>query len=184
MSEISILLERAAAGDQIAAGCILPLVYDELKRMAANRINKEMPCHTLNATALVHEAYIRLNGKDDNPQWQGRAHFFGAAAEAMRRILVDHARHRGAAKRSGHKRVELDPDLVSADDSDENMLALHDALDRLEKANPRVAELIKLRYFGGLTIPAAASVLNVSQRTANSWWTYGRAWLAADLRSE
>jgi RNA polymerase sigma factor (TIGR02999 family) len=184
MSEVSVLLDAAAAGDRRAAASILPLVYDELKRLAASRMTQETASHTLSATALVHEVYLRLVGTADRPQWQGRGHFFGAAAEAMRRILVDHARRRGAAKRGSKARVELNPDLVSAADADERLLALSDALDRLKVKNPKVASLVTLRYFGGLSIPEAAATLGVSPRTADSWWAYGRAWFAAELKPD
>lgn len=175
------MLDAAASGDRRAAASILPLVYEELKRLAAARMSQENVANSLSATALVHEAYLRLVGAEDRPKWQGRRHFFGAAAEAMRRILIDHARRRGAKKRGPKSKLELDADLIAVSTADDRLLALSDALDRLHKENPKVAELIKLRFFGGLTIPEAAETLEVSHRTANSWWSYGRAWLAADL---
>lgn len=189
MSDISVLLESAAAGDAQAAAEILPLVYEELRRLAAARLLREEAGHTLGATALVHEAYLRLVGRADRPRWQGRAHFFGAAAEAMRRILVDHARRRGAQKRRGAGvRIDLDAELLADNqaqqDADENLLAVHELLARLEVASPHVAQLVKLRFFAGLSVPEAAETLGVSPRTADSWWAYGRAWLAEAMRDE
>ncbi|HAN96723.1 MAG TPA: RNA polymerase subunit sigma [Planctomycetaceae bacterium] len=182
--ELSVLLESAAAGDRLAAAAILPRVYDELRRMAAARMARESSAHTLDGTALVHEAYLRLIGDQDRPRWQGRRHFFGAAAEAMRRILVDHARRRGAAKRGGDRERhagEFDP---AAAVEDERLLMLDEGLQRLAAERPDVAELIRLRFFVGMTIPRAAETLGIAPRTADGWWAYGRAWLAADLRDD
>jgi RNA polymerase sigma factor (TIGR02999 family) len=178
MSDVTRLLGAAAAGDRQAAAALLPLVYDELRALAAARLAAEAPGHTLNATALVHEAYLRLVG---DQQFDGRGHFFAAAAWAMRRVLVDHARRRMAAKRGAGRRVTVDLDRLSGADPDEDVLAVHDALDRLAAVDPRVAELVILRYFGGLTIPEPARTLGVAPRTADSWWAYARAWLATDL---
>lgn len=178
MPEITQLLDAAAAGDQRAAAQILPLVYEELRKLAAARMAAEAPGHTLNATALVHEAYLRLIG---DQQFDGRGHFFAAAAEAMRRILVDHARRRLAAKRGAGRRVTLDLERVSGPDPDDDVLAVHGALDRLAAIDPRVANLVTLRYFGGRTLREAAEDLGVAPRTADAWWAYARAWLAADL---
>jgi RNA polymerase sigma factor (TIGR02999 family) len=177
MPEITQLLD-AAAGDQRAAAQILPLVYDELRKLAAARMAAEAPGYTLNATALVHEAYLRLIG---DQQFDGRGHFFAAAAEAMRRILVDHARGRVASKRGAGRRVTLDLERVSGPDPDDDVLAVHDALDRLAAVDPWVASLVTLRYFGGRTLREAAEDLGVAPRTADAWWAYARAWLAADL---
>jgi RNA polymerase sigma factor (TIGR02999 family) len=142
-------------------------------------VSSEAPGHTLDATALVHEAYLRLVGVQ---QFDGRGHFFAAAAaEAMRRILADHARARTAAKRGGGRRVTVELDHLAGTDRDDELLALNEALDRLAAVQPKVARLVTLRYFGGLTIPEAAETLGVSPRTVDSWWAYARAWLAADL---
>jgi RNA polymerase sigma factor (TIGR02999 family) len=178
MPNVTRLLELVQGGDRKAAADLLPLVYDELRKLAAAKMAAEAPDHTLNATALVHEAYLRLVG---DPQFDGRGHFFAAAAEAMRRILIDHARSRMAAKRGGGRQVMVDLDRLSAIDPDSEVLAVHDALERLAAVEPRVANLISLRYFGGLTIPEAAQSLGISPRTADAWWAYARAWLAADL---
>ena len=178
MPEITQLLDAAAAGDRQAAAQILPLVYDELRKLAAARMAAEAPGHTLDATALVHEAYLRLVG---DQQFDGRGHFFAAAAEAMRRILVDHARTRMAAKRGAGRRVTVDLDRLSGPDPDDDVLAVHDALDRLAAVDPRVANLVTLRYFGGRTLREAAEDLGIAPRTADAWWAYARAWLAADL---
>ena len=178
MSDVTRLLDAASAGDRRAAADLLPLVYDELRKLAAARMSAESPGHTLNATALVHEAYLRLVG---DQHFDGRGHFFAAAAEAMRRILVDHARTRMAAKRGAGRRVILDLDRVSGTDPDDDILAVHDALDRLAAVDPRVANLVTLRYFGGRTLREAAEDLGIAPRTADAWWAYARAWLAADL---
>jgi RNA polymerase sigma factor (TIGR02999 family) len=178
MTDLTHLLEAARAGDRQAAADLLPLVYDELRKLAAGRIAAEAPGHTLDATALVHEAYLRLVG---DQQFDGRGHFFAAAAEAMRRILVDHARTRTAAKRGSGRQVTVDLDRLSGTDPDENVLAVHDALDRLAAVEPRVANLVTLRYFGGRTLREAAEDLGIAPRTADAWWAYARAWLAADL---
>src|SRR6476661_5166393 len=146
MSDVTRLLEAAQAGDRRAAAALLPLVYDELRKLAAARVAAEALGHTLDATALVHEAYLRLVG---DQQFDGRGHFFAATAEAMRRILVDHARGRRAAKRGAGRRVALDLDRMAGSDPDDDVLAVHDALERLAAAEPRVASLVTLRYFGG-----------------------------------
>ena len=142
------------------------------------RMAAEAPGHTLDATALVHEAYLRLVG---DQLFDGRGHFFAAAAEAMRRILVDHARTRMAAKRGAGRKVTVDLDRLSGSDPDDDILAVHEALDRLAKVDPRIARLVSLRYFGGRTLRAAADDLGIAPRTADAWWAYARAWLAADL---
>jgi RNA polymerase sigma factor (TIGR02999 family) len=178
MSDVTRLLEAAQAGDRKAAADLLPLVYTELRSLAAARMAAEAPGHTLDATALVHEAYLRLVG---DQQFDGRGHFFAAAAEAMRRILVDHARIRLAAKRGAGRRVAVELDRISVTSPDDDVLAVHDALDRLAAVQPMVANLVNLRYFAGFTIPEAAEALGVAPRTADAWWAYARAWLAADL---
>jgi RNA polymerase sigma factor (TIGR02999 family) len=178
MSDVTHLMDAAATGDRRAAAELLPLVYDELRKLAAGRMAAEAPGHTLDATALVHEAYLRLVG---DQQFDSRGHFFAAAAEAMRRILVDHARTRMAAKRGAGRQVSMDLDRVSGADADEDVLAVHQALDRLAAVHPMVARLVTSRYFGGRTLREAAEDLCVAPRTADAWWAYARAWLAAVL---
>ncbi len=178
MSDVTFLLDAAAAGDRRAAADLLPLVYDELRKLAAARMADEAPGNTLNATALVHEAYLRLVGPADAARWDNRGHFFAAAAEAMRRILVDHARQKAAARHGGGRdRLELEPDLAAAREPREDLLALDEALDRLAAQDPLKADLVKLRYFAGLTLPGAAAALGLSERTAGRHWAYARAWL-------
>ncbi len=185
MADVTQILSAIEAGDPNAAAELLPLVYDELRRLAAARLTEEKPGQTLQPTALVHEAYLRLVGPAANPRWEGRGHFFAAAAEAMRRILVESARRKQAIKRGGDgERVVLDPEQFAAPERPEDILALDEALDQLARDEPRVAELVKLRYFAGLTIPQAAGVLGVAPRTADAWWAFARAWLLAKLRGE
>jgi RNA polymerase sigma factor (TIGR02999 family) len=181
MSRITQLLDAATGGDSTAAAAILPLVYEELRLLAAARMANEQPGHTLDATALVHEAYLRLIGSEGNGSYANRSHFFAAAARAMRRILVDHARRRLSAKRGGGGRADIDLDRMPAAQLDADVVAVDDAIERLAAAEPKVAELVTLRYFGGLTIPEAAASLGISPRTADAWWAYARSWLAADL---
>jgi RNA polymerase sigma factor (TIGR02999 family) len=157
---------------------LLPLVYDELRKLAAARVAAEAPGHTLDATALVHDVHLRLLG---DQQFDGRGHFFAAAAEALRRILVDHARTRIAAARGAGRRVTVDLDHLSETDPDDDILTVHDALDRLEAVDPRVAKLVTLRYFGDRTLRETAEDLGIAPRSADAWWSYARAWLAADL---
>jgi RNA polymerase sigma factor (TIGR02999 family) len=180
----AIRLPGAAVGDESPAAGLLPLVYDELRLLAAARMAAEPSGHTLDATALVHEAYLRLAGPAGDARFANRAHFFAAAAEAMRRILVDHARRRHAAKRGGGVRAAFDPTQLPAPCHDAEVLAVDDALDRLAATEPRAAELVKLRYFAGMTVPEAAAALGVSARTVDAWWAYARAWLEADLGRE
>jgi RNA polymerase sigma factor (TIGR02999 family) len=185
MADISHLLDAAAAGDRRAAAVVLPVVIDELRQLAAARLAAEAPGHTLDATALVHEAYLRLvapvaraPGPPGSPGFDGRGHFFAAAAEAMRRILVEHARRKGSRKRGGAwARLPLDAAEVPARRSPDELLAVHDALDQLAAADARAAELVKLRYFAGFTLDQAARALGVSSRTADGVWAYARAWL-------
>jgi len=181
MSDVTRLLDAVADGDPVAAAAILPLVYDELRQLAAARMANEQPGHTLDATALVHEAYLRLVGPEGTSRYANRSHFFAAAAQAMRRILVDHARRRLSAKRGRGGRVQLDLDLMPAAKIDADVMAVDQAIERLAKKEPQVAELVTLRYFGGLTVPEAAESLGISPRTVDAWWAYARAWLAADL---
>jgi RNA polymerase sigma factor (TIGR02999 family) len=175
MSEVTRLIAAAAAGDAGAANELLPLVYDELRKLAAARMAREPTNHTLDATALVHEAYLRLIG---DQQFDGRGHFFAAAAEAMRRILIDRARRKATARQGGElQRQALDPEAVSVPEAREDLLALDEALDRLAAEDPVKANLVKLRYFAGLSLPEAAAALNLSERTAGRQWAYARAWL-------
>jgi RNA polymerase sigma factor (TIGR02999 family) len=185
MSDVTRLLDAAAAGDPHAADRLLPLVYDELRRLAAQRLAHERPGHTLQPTALVHEAYVRLVGAgsvSDGPEFSGRGHFFAAAAEAMRRILVEGARRRRAAKHGGGRaREDVDADLLPAAEPREDLLALDEALNKLATTNRQAAELVQLRYFAGLTLPDAAEALGMAPRTAGRLWAYARAWLRREV---
>jgi len=188
MSDVTRILSAIEQGDPSAAEQILPLVYDELRKLAAQKLAQEKPGQTLQATALVHEAYLRLVDGERRgsppPPWSNRGHFFAAAAEAMRRILTESARRKKRAKRGGGlARRELDPSVIAAPEVPEDLLALDEALDKLAAADPQAAELVKLRYFAGLTIKEAAEALGVSPRTADSWWAYARAWLLAELQA-
>lgn len=179
MSDVTRLLEAAQAGDHQAANQLLPLVYDELRDLAAAKMAAEAPGHTLNATALVHEAYLRLVG---DQHFDGQSHFFAAAAEAMRRILVNHARDRKRLKRGGgRQRMDLDRLTGLAAASDDDLLGLDDALDRLAKDYPGAAKLVKLRFFAGMTLGEAADALGVPRRSADRQWAFARAWLADAL---
>jgi RNA polymerase sigma factor (TIGR02999 family) len=179
MTEITHLLASAAAGDHQAAADLLPLVYDELRKLAAARMAAENPGHTLDATGLVHEAYLRLIG---DQHFEGRGHFFAAAAEAMRRVLVNHARERNRLKRGGgRKRVDLDRLTGAAAATDQDLLELDDALNRLMSEFPVAAELVKLRFFAGMTLGDAAEALGMPRRTADRHWAFARAWLADTL---
>jgi RNA polymerase sigma factor (TIGR02999 family) len=182
VSEITLLLDSVARGDAKASEELLPIVYEELRRLAAHKMSAEAAGHTLQATALVHEAWLRLVGSD-HQSWQNRAHFFGAAAEAMRRILVEHARRKQSLKRGGNaEHVELaDSALVLTAPPDE-LLAVHEALDKLAVQDSAAAELVKLRYFVGMTMEEAASALGLAKRTAENLWTYARVWLHREIR--
>jgi RNA polymerase sigma factor (TIGR02999 family) len=185
MSDVTQILSRLDSGDPSASTELLPLVYEELRKLAAARLAHEKPGQTLQATALVHEAYLRLVGDDGGPRWSGRAHFFGAAAEAMRRILVDGARSKGRVKRGGQwQRQALDLAAPATVGPSVDLLALDEALDELACIEPAKAELVKLRYFTGLTLDEAASILGISSATADRYWKYARAWLATRLRDE
>lgn len=178
MSEATRLLEALDRGDPGAANELLPLVYDELRRLAASRLAQEQPGQTLQPTALVHEAYLRLDGDQPVREWNGRAHFFGAAAEAMRRILVESARRKHADKRgAGRERIPLEDAEVAVPERSDDLLALDEALTALERSDRPAAELVKLRYFAGMTVSEAAELLGVSPRTADATWAYARAWL-------
>jgi RNA polymerase sigma factor (TIGR02999 family) len=178
MSDVTLLLDAAVAGDRKAAAELLPLVYDELRKLAAARMAAEAPGQTLQPTALVHEAYLRLVGPADEIRWDSRGHFFAAAAEAMRRILVESARRKKAVKHGGAlHRLDANTVAISAPEVDEDLLAIDEALDRLASIDPVKAELVKLRYFAGLTIEQAAETLRISAATAKRYWTYSRIWL-------
>jgi RNA polymerase sigma factor (TIGR02999 family) len=184
MSQVYSILGAIDGGDPSAAEQLLPLVYDELRRLAAQRLAHEQPGQTLQATALVHEAYVRLVGHDAG-HWNGRGHFFAAAAEAMRRILIERARRNGRIKHGqGYKRVELDSGcLVSAEPS-VDLLALDEALTRLAETEPGKAELVKLRFFAGLTMPESAAALGISLATAERNWTFAKSWLYSELADD
>jgi RNA polymerase sigma factor (TIGR02999 family) len=188
MTDVTRILDDAVRGDPRAAGRLLTLVYEELRKLAAQRLSREPPGQTLQATALVHEAYLRLlggaAGAGDERRWDGRGHFFAAAAQAMRRILVEGARRKLRLKHGGDRaRAGDDRDLV-APQRPEALLALDEALDRLAAANPQAAELVKLRHFAGLTNVEAADALGVSPRKADQVWAYARAWLRDELADE
>ena len=178
MSDVTRILDAIAQGDSHAAAQLLPLVYDELRQLAAQRLAQEKPGHTLQATALVHEAYLRLVGHDQPQHWNSRGHFFAAAAEAMRRILVERARARQRIKRGGGGRQqELREDLLIADDRLEEVLAVDEALAELERHDAQAAALVKLRFFAGFAHQEAADMLGVSRRAADRLWLLARTWL-------
>lgn len=181
MSEITQLLSAAAAGDPHAANQLMPLVYDELRKLADQKLAHEPIGERPDATSLVHEAYARLAKTEPKDGWTGRSHFFGAAAEAMRRILIEKARKRASGRHGGDvRRVPLDESCV-AGDAAEQVLIVHDAIDELAKEDPEVAAVVKLRFFVGLTIQDTADILGISVRTANRNWEYARAWFSARL---
>jgi RNA polymerase sigma factor (TIGR02999 family) len=183
MNDVTRILEAIEQGDPAAAGELLPLVYRELRQLASQRLAQEKPGQTLQATALVHEAYLRLVGEQDTQRWDGRGHFFAAAAEAMRRILVNRARDKQRLKRGGgQQRIDLDLAEIAVDTPNDEVLALDEALDKLSKEDADCAELVKLRFFAGLTQEESAQALNISRRTADRHWAYARAWLFHELR--
>jgi RNA polymerase sigma factor (TIGR02999 family) len=185
VSELTRILEAAQRGEPSALDELLPLVYDELRRLAARKMANEAPGHTLQPTALVHEAWLRLVAPEQQTQFQNRAHFFGAAAEAMRRILVDRAREKKALKRGGDlQRVDMDAVELQSPMPDEELLALNEALDRLTSVDTRAAEMVKLCFFVGLTQEEAARELGVSVSTAERIWAFARAWLLREVRKE
>lgn len=182
MSHVTELISAMGRGETQAAEELLPLVYDELRQLAASRLAEESPGHTLQATALVHEAYLRLVGDGVPTEWQGRRHFFGAAALAMRRILVESARRRQRIKRGGNReREDYDEALIVAPEIHEDVIALDEALERFAVVDSQAAELVNLRYFAGLTMAEAASALDMSTRTAERTWAFARAWLHREL---
>ncbi len=177
MSQITQILQRTDLGNREAADDLLPLVYEELRKLAASKMANEAAGNTLQPTALAHEAWLRLVGKD-NPKFAGRAHFFAAAAEAMRRILIDRARRKRALRHGGgQSRVNIEQIDLASPDADAQLLAVDEALDKLAKQDPLEAELVKLRYFVGLTVEEAASLLEISPRTARNYWAHARTWL-------
>ena len=182
MSEATRILSAIEQGDPSAAEQLLPLVYDELRKLAARRLAQEKPGQTLQATALVHEAYLRLVDVDRAQHWNSRRHFFAAAAEAMRRILVERARARGSCMRGGgRERLDLDGLTVAAPERPDELLALDEALHRLAAVEPQAAELVRLRYFAGQTMSAAADLLGLSLRSTHRLWAYAKAWLLQEL---
>jgi len=184
MSDVTQILQAIGAGEAGAAEKLLPLVYEELRRLAAARMAKEQPGQTLQPTALVHEAWLKLSGSR-NQDWNGRGHFFGAAAEAMRRILIDRARKRNRQRHgAGLKRVNLDAVELAAETDDDTLLALDDALEKFALESPDKAQLVRLRYFAGLGLAEAAEAMGISPATTKRHWAYGRAWLLCELTRE
>src|SRR5258708_40371052 len=183
LSEFTHILERVEHGDPKAADDLLPIVYEELRRLASQKMAHEAAGHTLQPTALVHEVWMRLGGSDA-PTFQNRAHFFGAAAEAMRRILIEHARRRLAAKRgAGVEHLDLDElDVASPLADDDTLLSLNEALEKFSPVDARKADLVKLRYFVGLNFEDASAALGIAVPTAKQWWAYARAWLAVEMK--
>jgi RNA polymerase sigma factor (TIGR02999 family) len=185
MTLVTQILSRIESGDTTAADQLLPLVYDELRRLAAHRLSQEKPGQTLQATALVHEAYVRLVDTNQVQRWNSRGHFFGAAAEAMRRILVDQARNKRSQRRGGnYQRIELSSVEPALQANQLNMLALDEVLQQLAARDPRAAELVKLRFFAGLTVSEAATALGVSVATAENDWAYAKSWLKLQLAAD
>jgi len=184
MNDVTRILNAAQAGDPKATEELLPLVYDELRRLAGYKMSGESSAHTLQATALVHEAWMRLVGGNQGG-WENRAHFFAAAAESMRRILVEHARRKMSQKRGGGAaHTELDESSIVMTAPPDELLAVNEALDKLAKEDPAAAELVKLRYFVGMTMDEAASAMGLAKRTAEGIWTYAKAWLGREIRGQ
>lgn len=178
MSEVTQILSRLGSGDSSASAELLPLLYDELRKLAAAKLAQEKPGQTLQATALVHEAYLRLVGVNDAQRWDGRGHFFAAAAEAMRRILIERARRKQRLRHGGnHKRVDFQDSLYPSSEHDAEMIAVNDLLDDLTRQDPVSAEVVKLRYFAGFTLEEIAELLQISTSTAKRRWNFARAWI-------
>lgn len=185
MSQITQILNAAERGDPQAAEELLPLVYEELRKLAAARMANESASHTLQPTALVHEAWLRLAGHDAQLPFANRAHFFAAAAEAMRRILIERARRKSAEKRGGKwERIDLDKVEIAAEADDDTLLLVNEALEKLAMEDPKAAEIVKLRFFAGLTLDEAGQLLGVTDRTAKRYWAYARAWLFDEMRQK
>ena len=187
MNDVTRILSQIESGDPAAAEQLLPLLYEELRRLAAAKLAQEKPGQTLQATALVHEAYIRLVDVERAQPWDSRSHFFAAAAEAMRRILVERARRKGRLKHGGNlERLSLEGHEPASTNSVEaiDLLFVHAALERFETVAPRKAQLVKLRYFAGFTLPAAADILGISRSTAEADWTYAKAWLKREMEKQ
>ena len=183
MSDVTQLLTAIDAGDSKAAEQLLPLVYENLRQLAAAKLAREQPGQTLQATALVHEAWMRVTGSDSSKAWNGRGHFFGAAAEAMRRILVDRARQKARIRHGGElQRVDLEHVTIATEDSDDTVLAMNEALEKLALESPQKAEIVKLHYFTGLEYPEIAEVLGVSLSTVERGWAYARSWLYREMK--
>jgi RNA polymerase sigma factor (TIGR02999 family) len=181
LHDVTVILQQIASGDEHAEDRLLDLVYTEMRRVAAGKMKREAPGQTLQATELVHEAWLRMGG-DQQPNWENRAHFYAAAAESMRRILVDRARRRRAARHSGGQvRVDLNENEVASAEPDDRTLAVDEALAKLAVDDPQKAQLVKLRYFGGLSLEEAADALSISIATATRWWTVARARLAQEI---
>lgn len=182
MSDVTQILQAIEQGDARAADELLPLVYEELRKLASTRMAHERPGQTLQPTALVHEAWLRLAG-DPRQQWDSRGHFFAAAAEAMRRILIDNARRKQALRHgAGQQRLDIQEIELAAPSTDDQLLAINAALEKLAVDHPRKAELVKLRYFAGLSIEEAAAAIKISEATAKRWWAYARAWLFSEIK--
>lgn len=184
MSDVTQIFHAMERGDAYGAGELLPLVYDELRKLAASKMAHEATSHTLQPTALVHEAWLRLVGKDEQAHFKNRAHFFGAAAEAMRRILIENARRKQAVRHGGdQQRVDIQEIEIASEVKDDELLALNDALDKFASRDKPKADLVKLRYFVGLTLEEAAEILGISVATAKRHWAFARAWLYAEINT-
>jgi RNA polymerase sigma factor (TIGR02999 family) len=184
MSDVTRLLAAIQQGDSQATAELLPIVYDELRQLARAKLASERPDHTLQATALVHEAYLRLVG-DDDPHWHGRPHFFAAAAEAMRRILVENARHKSRLRHGGQldrRDIDIDANCFVTEAADQDLLAVHEALDALDATDPQAAQVVKLHFFLGMSFAELAQMLGISERAAYRTWSFARAWLFRRLR--
>jgi RNA polymerase sigma factor (TIGR02999 family) len=185
MTDVTRILSAIEEGDPSAADQLLPLVYEELRKLAAQKMAQEKPGQTLQATALVHEAYIRLVDNEKPQHWNSRAHFFGAAAKAMRRILVDNARRKASPMHGGDRlRVQFNDICTATDVAAEDLLSIDESLTRLAQVNPSKAELVRLRFYAGMSVPEAAKVLGISDATAERYWAYARSWLYCELNSE